>query len=121
VHRELGPGLLESTYQGCLVWELDQRGLGSECQKGVGITCKGVRIDCGHRMDLLVANTVIVELKSVENIDPIHVAQMITYLKLSGHHVGLLINFNVTLLKDGIRRVVLRYPEKTRRSPRPPR
>ena len=111
VHRELGPGLLESTYEACLVFELAERGLQVERQKALPVTYKGVRIDCGYRIDLLVEGQVIVELKAVQALDPIHEAQLLSYLKLSGCHVGLLINFNVKLLKEGLRRLVNELPE----------
>ena len=106
VHRELGPGLLESTVEACLVYELTERGVAVERQKSLPVNYRGVRIDCGHRIDLLVGNEVVVELKAVERVMPIHEAQMLTYLRLSGFHVGLLLNFNVLLMKDGIRRMV---------------
>ena len=111
VHRELGPGLLESTYEACLVFELSERGLRVERQKALPVTYKDVRIDCGYRIDLLVEGQVIVELKAVQALDPIHEAQLLSYLKLSGCHVGLLINFNVKLLKAGLRRLVHELPE----------
>jgi len=114
VHRELGPGLLESAYHACVAHELVQRSLRFERQKPVSIMYKGKQIDCGYRVDLLVEGEVIVELKSVERLDPIHMAQILTYLKLSGRHVGLLINFNVRVLKDGLRRIVLNFPESGR-------
>ena len=106
VHRELGPGLLESTYEACLVYELTERGVAVERQKSLPVDYRGVRIDCGYRIDLLVGNEVVVELKAVERVMPIHEAQMLTYLRLSGSHVGLLLNFNILLMKDGIRRMV---------------
>ena len=111
VHRELGPGLLESTYEACLVFELAERGLRVERQKALPVAYKGVRVDCGYRIDLLVEGQVIVELKAVAALDPIHEAQVLSYLKLSGCHVGLLINFNVKLLKEGLRRLVNGLPE----------
>ncbi|HYG73833.1 MAG TPA: GxxExxY protein [Planctomycetota bacterium] len=107
VHRSLGPGLLESTYESCLAYELSQRGLRFETQKALPVVYKEVRLDCGYRIDFLVEDLVIVELKSVEEIAPIHEAQLLSYLKLSGRKVGLLINFNVKMLKDGIKRRVL--------------
>ncbi len=107
VHRALGPGLLESAYEACLVYELTQRGLKVEQQKPMPLVYKSVRLDCGYRLDLLVENTIIIEIKAVEELHPIHGAQLISYLKLSGCRVGLLINFNVRLLKDGIRRFVV--------------
>ena len=106
VHKQLGPGLLESTYQACLCRELELRGISFECQKPLPLEYKGVRLECGYRIDLLVAGLVIVEIKSVEALAPIHEAQVLTYLKLTGIQIGLLINFNVVVLKDGIRRLV---------------
>ena len=106
VHRELGPGLLESAYEACLVYELEERGLNVERQKSLPVIYKTNRIDCGYRLDLLVEDQVIVELKAVDHVKPIHQAQLLSYLKLSGRAVGLLINFNVKLLKDGLRRFV---------------
>ena len=106
VHRELGPGLLESAYEACLVYELVQRGLSMEQQKTLPVIYRDVRVDCGYRIDLFVENQVIVELKAVEKLEPIHKAQLLSYLKLSGCKVGLLINFNVKILKDGIHRIV---------------
>ncbi|PIU83067.1 MAG: GxxExxY protein [Elusimicrobia bacterium CG06_land_8_20_14_3_00_38_11] len=106
IHRELGPGLLESAYEVCLVYALAKSGLKIEQQKALPIVYHGIKLDCGYRLDLVVENEVIVEIKSVEKILPIHKAQLMTYLKLSGYKVGLLINFNVEILKNGIRRVV---------------
>jgi GxxExxY protein len=106
VHKQLGPGLLESTYQACLCHELELRGISFECQKRLPLEYKGIKLDCGYRIDLLVAGLVIVEIKSVEALAPIHEAQLLTYLKLTGVKVGLLINFNVVVLKSGIRRLV---------------
>ena len=107
VHRALGPGLLESTYEACLVYELVQRGLRVEQQKALPVCYQGVYLDCGYRIDLLVEDSVIVELKAVEKLEPIHEAQLLSYLKLSGVKVGLLINFNVEILKNGLKRRVL--------------
>lgn len=107
VHKELGPGLLESTYEACLVYELGKKGLKVEQQKALPILYKDVKLDCGYRLDLLIDKKVIVELKSVEKLEPIHKAQVLSYLKLSGCKVALLINFNVKLLKHGICRLVL--------------
>ena len=107
VHRELGPGLLESAYEACVAYELVDRGLAVERQKQLPISYRGKRIDVGYRIDLLVEETVIVELKAVDHVIPIHEAQLLSYLKLSGCRVGLLINFNVKVLKDGIHRLVL--------------
>ena len=106
VHKELGPGLLESTYEACLAYELGARGLSVERQKELPVTYRSVKLDCGYRIDLLVDDRVIVELKTVERLDPVHSAQLLSYLKLSGCRVGLLINFNVKVLKDGIRRLI---------------
>lgn len=106
VHKELGPGLLESTYEACLAHELLSRGIEVERQKSVPVIYRGIQIDCGYRLDLLVNRTVIVELKAVERIDNIHEAQILSYLRLSGFKLGLLINFNVRFLKDGIRRFI---------------
>jgi len=107
VHRALGPGLLESAYEECLCHELNLRKIPFERQKPLPVEYKGVKLDCGYRLDLLVDNSVVVELKAVETIEPIHEAQLLTYLKLGGWRLGLLINFNVPVLKDGIRRRVL--------------
>lgn len=106
VHRVLGPGLLESAYEACLAYELVERGLAVERQKALPVTYRDVKVDCGYRIDLLVERLVVVELKAVEKLDPIHEAQLLSYLKLSGCRVGLLINFNVKMLKQGIRRMV---------------
>lgn len=113
VHRELGPGLLESTYEACLAALLLRRGLQVKRQVAMPLTFRGESIDCGYRLDLLVERRVVVELKAVAKLEPVHMAQMMTYLKLSGCVVGLLINFNVTRLTDGIRRVVRGYREPT--------
>jgi GxxExxY protein len=107
VHKNLGPGLLESAYERCLSYELNAAGLKNETQKELPIDYKGMRIDSGYRIDLIVENSIIVELKSVDKILPIHEAQLLTYIKLSGVKIGLLINFNVTKLKEGIKRFVL--------------
>ena len=106
VHRTLGPGLLESVYEACLGRELDVRGIPIKVQVPVTVHYEGLRLEAGFRADLLVANQVIVELKAVEGLLPIHEAQLLTYLKLLDLRLGLLINFNVPLLKDGIRRLV---------------
>ena len=106
VHSELGPGLLESTYTACLQYELKKAGFQSETQIGLPVVYDGIKLDLGYRMDLLVENLVVVELKSVDAIAPVHQAQLLSYLKLSGKSIGLLINFNVAHLKDGIRRFV---------------
>jgi GxxExxY protein len=110
VHRALGPGLLESAYESCMVFEIvDRHCLKVEQQKPLQVIYRGVSLDCGYRLDLLVSDLVIVELKTVDKILPIHEAQMLSYLKLSSCKVGLLINFNVKVLKDGIKRVVNKY------------
>ena len=106
VHKQLGPGLLESTYQACLCHELELRGISFECQKPLPLEYKGIKLECGYRIDLLVAGLVIVEIKSVEVLAPIHEAQLLTYLKLTEIKVGFLINFNLVVLKQGIRRLV---------------
>jgi len=111
VHIALGPGLLESAYEGCLAHELRKRGHAVGVQVALPVIYDGVRIDVGYRLDLLVEDAVIVELKSVDKLAPIHEAQLLTYLKLSGKKVGLLINFNVLHLKDGIKRMVNNLPE----------
>ena len=107
VHSELGPGLLESTYEVCLEYELLNSGYKVERQKELPVYYNKIKMDAGYRIDLLIENSVIIELKSVETILPIHKAQILTYLKLSEKHLGLLINFNVTKLKEGINRFVL--------------
>ena len=107
VHRELGPGLLESAYEACMAYELADRGLKVERQKILSVVYRGLRLDEGYRLDLLVEDTVIVELKAVSRIDDIHEAQLLTYMRLAGVKTGLLINFNVTKLKAGIKRFVL--------------
>jgi len=112
VHRALGPGLLESAYEQCLCRELTLRKVPFERQLSLPVEFKGLRLDCGYRLDLLVANTVVVEIKAVESLLPIHEAQLLTYLKLGGWKVGLLINFNVSVLKTGIRRRVLDLEEQ---------
>ena len=111
VHRVLGPGLLESAYEACTAFEVAQRGLRVEEQKPLPVVYREVRLDCGYRLDLLVEEAVIVEIKAVERLMPIHQAQLLSYLKLSGCKVGLLINFNVEILKDGVRRVVINFPD----------
>jgi GxxExxY protein len=106
VHRSRGPGLLESAYQACLAFELDKRRLRFEQQKPLPLIYQDVKLDCGYRIDLLVEGCVLIEVKSIDAIAPIHEAQVITYLRLSGCKVALLINFNMPVLKDGIRRFV---------------
>jgi GxxExxY protein len=107
VHRELGPGLLESAYEECLCFELKQSGIDFSRQMPLAIVYKGIQLDCGYRLDIVVQKDLILEIKSVNQLMPIHDAQLLTYLKLSGHKVGLLMNFNTVFLKDGIRRFVL--------------
>ena len=105
VHSALGPGLLEGAYEACLVYELRQRGRRVVTQVALPVFYDGIRIDVGYRIDLLVDDAIVVELKSVTKLLPIHDAQLLTYLKLSGHRIGLLLNFNVPHLKSGIRRL----------------
>lgn len=107
VHRALGPGLLESAYEECLAREIADREIPFERQRAIPVVYKGLKLDCGYRLDLLVAGKIVVELKSVEALGAIHDAVLLTYLRLSGCRVGLLINFNVPVLKDGIKRLVL--------------
>ena len=106
VHKALGPGLLESAYEECLCHELQLRGISFERQKELPIEYKGVHLDCGYRLDVVVEKGVILELKSCDALQPIHEAQLLTYLKLTGIGVGLLINFNTVVLKDGIKRLM---------------
>jgi len=106
VHKTLGPGLLESAYEQCLCHELSIQGLLFEKQKPLSIDYKGQKLDCGYRLDVIVEKEVIIELKSCEKIEPIHKAQLLTYLKLSGLNLGLILNFNVSLMRDGIVRIV---------------
>ena len=107
VHKILGPGMLESAYEECLSYELVQQGLSIERQKPIPILYKQIKLDCGYRIDLLIEKKIIIELKSVDALAPIHEAQILTYLHFAGIKTGLLINFNVTLLRSGIRRYVL--------------
>jgi len=109
VHRQLGPGLLESSYRECLCRELLLRSIPFEKEKPLPIEYKGIHLGCGYRMDLLVAGSVVVEIKSVEALNPIHDAQLLTYLRIGGWRVGLLINFNVAVLKNGIHRKILGF------------
>ncbi len=109
VHRQLGPGLLESAYRECLCRELVLRGIPFEREKPLPLEYKGIHLECGYRMDLLVAGSVVVEIKSFEALAPVHDAQLLTYLRLGGWRVGLLINFNVAVLKTGIHRRILGY------------
>jgi GxxExxY protein len=107
VHKRLGPGLLESAYEECLAHELRLRNLRIDQQVGVPVVYKETKLECGYRMDLLVEGRIVVELKSMESLAPIHEAIILTYLRLSGHKIGLLINFNVAILKDGVRRFIV--------------
>jgi GxxExxY protein len=106
VHKALGPGLLESAYEECLCHEFDLRGIPYKRQQAIPVRYKGVKLDCGYRIDILVDNRVILELKSVDCLESIHEAQILTYLRLTGLKVGLLINFNVPVLRDGIKRLI---------------
>ena len=116
IHRALGPGLLESAYEECLCCELSQSAIRFERQKPLPVLYKDVKLDCGYRLDLVIEDKIIVELKAVENVLPIHEAQLLTYLKLSGLTLGLLINFNVAMLKQGIKRIVNNFQDSA--SPR---
>ena len=106
VHKALGPGLLESAYEECLSHEFSLRNFSFERQKSLPVIYKGKKLDCGYRLDMVVENAIILELKSCEKIEPIHKAQLLTYLKLSGLHLGLILNFNTTVMRDGIVRIV---------------
>jgi GxxExxY protein len=117
VHRHLGPGLLESAYEACMAYELAQRGLKAERQKALPIVYREVKLDCGYRLDFLVEEAVVVELKTVDRLDPVHMAQVISYLKLSGSRIGLLINFHTKVLTNGIKRLVNEFPDN--RPPEP--
>jgi GxxExxY protein len=107
VHRELGPGLLESVYEKCLAFELADRGLSVTTQKEIPVRYKNLTFDCSFRADLIVENKVLLELKSIDQLSPIHTSQVITYLKLTGLRTALLINFNVQILKTGLKRISL--------------
>ena len=107
VHRSLGPGLLESAYKDCLFYKLTKEGLKVEQENPMPLIYENVKLDCGYRIDLLVENKVVVEIKSIENINEVHIAQTLTYMKLGTYRLGLLINFNVYLLKDGIKRLII--------------
>jgi GxxExxY protein len=106
VHRALGPGLLESAYQECLYYKLQKEGIWVEKEKPMPLIFEEVKLDCGYRIDLLVENKIVVELKSVEALNDVHLAQTLTYMKLGDYKLGLLINFNVKILKQGIKRVI---------------
>ena len=116
IHRALGPGLLESAYEECLCYELSAAGIRFERQKPLPVHYKGVNLDCGYRLDLVIEQKLIVELKAVESLLPIHEAQLLTYLKLSGLTLGLLINFNVPVLKSGIKQIANNFQDSA--SPR---
>ena len=107
VHSALGPGLLESVYEACLAHELHLRGIAFERQVSLPVHYEGLNLDAGLRLDLVVAGKIVIECKAVETLLPVHKAQLLTYLKLSGHHLGFLINFNVATIKEGIKRVIL--------------
>jgi len=113
VHRRLGPGLLESAYEACLAYELRQLAFKIEKQKPLPVVYKDVKLDCGYRLDLVVEDSVIVEVKAIEQLAPIHDAQLLSYLRLSGKTVGLLINFHVRVLKNGLKRIVNDFPDST--------
>ncbi len=106
IHKELGPGLLESAYKECMYYKIGESGLFVEKEKPIPLVFEGVKLDCGYRIDLLVEKKLVIEIKSVEALNDIHLAQTLTYLKLGNYKLGLLINFNVVLLKDGIKRVI---------------
>jgi GxxExxY protein len=106
IHKSLGPGLLESAYEKCLIYEINEHKLSVKQQVPLPVKYKNVQLDCAYRLDLLIEDCVVIELKSVEAVMPIHKAQLLSYLKLSGFKVGLLINFNVNILKDGIIRIM---------------
>ena len=111
VHKTLGPGLLESVYQKCLAYEFDQAGLIVKCEVPVPVQYAEVKIDAGFKADMIVESSIVIENKTVEQIAPIHEAQLLTYLKLTNLSIGFLLNWNVTLMKNGIRRMVHNYPE----------
>ncbi|MCG2777961.1 MAG: GxxExxY protein [Desulfobacterales bacterium] len=111
VHKTLGPGLLESAYEQGICHEMSLRRLSFERQKSLPVIYKGIKLDCGYRLDVVIQKAIILELKSCEKIEPIHRAQLLTYLKLSGLNLGLLLNFNVTVMRDGIVRIVNKLKE----------
>ena len=119
VHRALGPGLLESAYEECFCYELNQQGLSFNRQVPLPVVYKGIKLDCGYRIDVLVNDIIIVELKTVEKLLPIHDAQLLTYLKLYKRPIGLLMNFNVPALKSGIKRLVNQFQELSAPPPAP--
>ena len=106
IHRHLGPGLLESAYEECLCHELQFRGLSFERQKPLLLEYRGIKLDCDYQIDIVVENKVILELKCVDSITPVHEAQLLTYLRLSGRKIGLILNFHVSLMRDGVKRLV---------------
>ena len=106
VHKILGPGLLESAYQECLFYKLQKEGLIVQKEKPMPLIFEGIKLECGYRIDILVENKVVIEIKSVESLTDVHLAQILTYIKLGNYRLGLLINFNASLLKQGIRRVI---------------
>ena len=114
VHRHLGPGLLESAYQSCLAFELKQLGLKVEEQKPLPVVYKQVKLDCGYRLDLVVEDEIVVEVKAVEKLVPVHEAQLLSYLRLAKKRVGLLMNFHVPVLKNGLKRIVNEFPDAER-------
>ena len=114
VHRALGPGLLESAYQQCLAHELRKRGLQIDCEVTLPITYDGIRIDAGYRIDMIVEGLVVIENKSVDEIAPVHGVQLLTYLRLGDFHLGYLLNWKATLMKDGIKRLVHNLPETSK-------
>jgi GxxExxY protein len=107
VHKALGPGLLESAYEQCLAYEMSREGIRFDIQHPLPVEYKGIKLDCGYRLDFLVEKQIVLELKSVESLLPIHEAQLLTYMKLAKAGIGLLINFNARILKDGMKRMVL--------------
>jgi len=111
VHRHLGPGLLESSYEQCLAHEMSLREVPFRTQVSLPLEYKGMKLDCGYRVDFIVGDETVAELKAVDAILPIHEAQLLTYLRLSGCRVGLLLNFNVPVMKDGVKRMVLDFPD----------
>src|ERR1044071_2947603 len=117
VHRQLGPGLLESSYRECLCRELLLRGIPFEREKPLPLEYKGIHLGCGYRIDLLVAQSVVIEVKAIEALAPIHEAQLLTYLRIGGWRIGLLINFNVAVLKTGIRLTILGYDSEQADTP----
>jgi GxxExxY protein len=114
VHRRVGPGLLESAYEACLAFELRQISFKVEQQKPLPLVYKNVQLDCGYRMDLVVEDEIVVEIKAVERLMPIHDAQLLSYLRLAEKRAGLLINFHVRLLKNGVKRIVNDFPDSAR-------